>query len=218
MKGTMFTGIIRHVGRVSAVADRGGGRRLSVDLGPLADGLRVGDSVAVSGACLTAAEVSGSQVEFDVVAETLRQTTLGKLSTGSKVNLERALTAGQALDGHLVQGHVDGRATVREVRRGGQWVVTFGAPRELAAQLVSKGSIAVDGVSLTPAEVSAEGFSVALIPTTLAETTLTDLRGGDEVNIELDVIGKYVRAYLQQIATAGGDGVTLEKLKRAGFA
>ena len=219
----MFTGIIRHVGVVEAVRRSAGGARLAIDLGPLAKGLAPGDSVAVNGVCLTAAEVRGSRVEFDVVSETLSRTTLGALGPGDPVNLERALAVGGRLDGHLVQGHVDGVATVHAVSTGAQRGLEFDAPPDLAAAMVPKGSVAVDGVSLTLVDVAAGRFSVALVPTTLAETTLARLRVGDRVNVETDLIGKYVLKYLQQATGqapgAGAQaGLTPQKLKEAGFA
>ncbi|MFW6132578.1 MAG: riboflavin synthase [Planctomycetota bacterium] len=212
----MFTGIIRHVGRLRDVTGSAGGRRLTIELGPLADRLAGGDSVCVSGACLTAAEVRGDAGAFDVVAETLGRTTLGDLLAGDRVNLEPALTPSDGLDGHLVQGHVDGLAEVRDVRTGGGHVVELAAVG-LTEQMVPKGSVAIDGVSLTLADVRADRFSVALIPTTLGETTLADLAPGSRVNVELDVIGKYVRRYLDQLAGSGGH-VTLQSLRDAGFA
>ena len=175
----------------------------------------IADSVAVSGACLTVAAVEGSEAEFDVVAETLQRTTLGGLRAGAKVNLERSLKLSDGLDGHLVQGHVDGVAEVRAIRRGGRWEVEF-ASVELSRQMIAKGSVAIDGVSLTLLEVGAGSFSVALIPTTLEKTTLGELAVGSKVNVEVDVIGKYVRKCLQQLTTGGG--LTLEKLRQAGFA
>lgn len=219
----MFTGIIRHVGVVRAVRPGQAGARVTIDVGPLADGLDRGDSVAVSGACLTAAACRGGEAEFDVVPETLARTTLGALRPGAKVNLERALALGSPVDGHLVQGHVDGVAVVRRVRTGPEHVVELEAPGELIAGMVPKGSVAVDGVSLTLVAAAGGWFSVALIPITLAETTLGDLAVGQQVNIETDLIGKYVLAYLREMAggeaaAAGGAGVTLRKLREAGFA
>ncbi len=214
----MFTGIIRHVGAVRDVQPAGGGLRLTIDLGPLAEGLGEGDSVAVAGACLTVCGQSGAEASFDVVAETVSRTTLGDLTSGAKVNLERSLAVGATLDGHFVQGHVDGVATVRSVDRGANaWRTEFAAPADVTDTLVAKGSVAVDGVSLTVADVGKGSFSVALIPTTLAETTLADLAVGDRVNVETDVIGKYVRRCLDQIAGPGG-GLTMDKLREAGFA
>ena len=214
----MFTGFIRHVGVVKDVRQTSAGAGLRVDLGPLAEGLAAGDSVAVSGACLTASLVEGATAEFDVVAETLARSTLGGLRPGSKVNLERALRLGDGLDGHWVQGHVDGIAAVRSIRRQGQWVVTFQAPPELTDAMIPKGSVAVDGVSLTLVEVSQGRFSVVLIPTTLSETTLAELSPGREVNVETDLIGKYVRQYLQRLGEEDASRrLSIDKLRDAGF-
>jgi len=212
----MFTGIIQHVGRLLSAHAAAAGRRLSIDLGPLAELLKAGDSVAVNGACLTVSGLDGRAAAFDVVAETLARTTLGRLRADSKVNLERSLRAGDGLEGHMVAGHIDGTAEVASVRRGGDWTVAFSAPRELIELMVPKGSVAVDGVSLTLAEVAEGRFTVALVPTTLQNTTLGDLTSGDAVNVESDVIGKYVQKYLAGHLGAGG--LTLEKLKQAGFA
>jgi len=187
-----------------------------IDLGPLVEGLSVGDSVAVAGACLTVANLKGSAAEFDVVAETLSRTTLGSLTPAARVNLERPLRLGDPIDGHLVQGHVDGVAKVLSVTGGGQHVVEFAAPAELTGALVPKGSITVNGVSLTLLDVAEGQFSIALIPSTLARTTLGSLATGAKVNVETDIIGKYVRRYLQG-NDAPADGLTLEKLKETGF-
>ncbi len=213
----MFTGIVKHVGRVTAIASARGGRRLSIDMGPLAKGLQLGDSVAVNGACLTAAEIAGGVVAFDVVAETLDKSTLGKLAAGGAVNLELAMLASGRLDGHIVQGHVDGVAEVTDIRRGDRWDVTFRGEAQLVGLMVPKGSVAIDGVSLTLAGVDVSTFTVALIPTTLAETTLADLATGRRVNVETDVIGKYVQRYLQQMVSGQGGSLTLDKLRSAGF-
>ena len=218
----MFTGIVRHVGRIESTRSAAGGARLAIDLGPLAAGLKLGDSVAVSGACLTVTALDGSRASFDVVAETLRRTTLGSLTSGARVNLERSLSLGQTLDGHLVQGHVDGVATVRSAgrpERDGGRLWEFAAEAGLVGQMVAKGSVAIDGVSLTLVDVADERFSVALIPTTLAETTLADLAVGATVNVETDLIGKYVLRYLRQMtgSAAAPDGLSLDKLRQAGF-
>lgn len=219
----MFTGIIRYVGTVLDVRPGEGGCRLRLDVGPLARNLKRGDSLAVNGVCLTAESVSPPAAEFDAVAETLSRSTLGRLRAGAKVNLEPALSAEGRFDGHIVQGHVDGLATVTRVSVRQPWTVEFAAPRELTDQMVPKGSVALDGVSLTLAEVRDGAFGVALIPTTLAETTLKQLAIGDAVNVEIDVLGKYVRRCLRQmleersVETSPG-GLTLEKLRRAGFA
>lgn len=213
----MFTGIIQHVGTVVQVRSIRGGKRLRIDAGPIAGSLAPGGSVAVDGACLTVAAAAGGEAEFDAVPETLARTTLGQLAQGSAVNLEPALAAGAPLDGHIVQGHVDGMATVVGAERaGGAHMLRLAAPAELVAQMVPKGSVALAGVSLTLVDVGGEGFSVALVPTTLQRTTLGKVKPSDSVNLELDVIGKYVRRYLHELA--GGGGVTIEKLREEGFA
>ena len=194
-----------------------------MDIGSLAEGLSLGDSVAVNGACLTVAELNGRRGEFDVVAETLQRTTLGLLRTGRKVNLEKSMTLDQTVGGHLVQGHVDGVAEVRSIDKSAsgssrQWLLELSAPTEITDLMVAKGSVALDGVSLTLVDVCDDLFSVALIPTTLAETNLGELAVGSKVNVEADVIGKYVRRYLHQMATKPAATLTLEKLKEAGFA
>ena len=219
----MFTGIIRHVGEVLTIQSSPSGKRLGIDLGPLAESLSLGDSVAVNGACLTAAAIDASVADFDVVTETLERTTTGELKVGSKVNLETALALGGTLDGHLVQGHIDGIAEVSLVDKGpggsgGGGTIEFSAAKDITHLMVPKGSVTVDGVSLTLAGLSEGGFSVAVIPTTLAETTLSDLTAGAKVNIETDVIGKYVRRYLDQLKNEGGGKLTLDKLREAGFA
>ncbi|MHC4981872.1 MAG: riboflavin synthase [Planctomycetota bacterium] len=212
----MFTGIIRRVGVVRRIGSAAAGKRLVIDVGPIASELSAGDSLAVSGACLTAAAVDAPQAEFDVVAETLSRTTLGLLAIGAKVNLEQSLKVTDRLEGHMVQGHVDGVAEVASICRSGAGHTVLFAAADLARQMVSKGSVAVDGVSLTVVDLTAECFSVALIPSTLENTTLSDLAVGSKVNVEVDVIGKYVRRYLRQLARGGG--LTLDRLKEAGFA
>lgn len=214
----MFTGIVQHVGVVRRTEPAAAGRRLAIDVGPLAEGLRLGDSIAINGACLSATSLDGPAVGFDAVPETLARTNLGRLSAGSRVNLERAMALGGRLDGHLVQGHIDGLARLERVdRTGGQWWVSFTCDRALTDEMVGKGSVALDGVSLTLVDVSDGRFSVALIPMTLRDTTLGERGPGDPVNVETDVLGKYVRRMLGQLAEPGG-GLTLEKLRQAGFA
>jgi riboflavin synthase len=179
----VFTGIVREVGRVASFD----GRRLVVDAQTTP---AEGDSIAVAGVCLTA--VDGSRLAFDVVEETLRRTTLGALEVGDRVNLEPALRAGDPLGGHLVQGHVDGVGRVRAVGE----LVWIDAPAELRRYFAEKGSVTVDGVSLTVAALDADGFAVALVPHTLEVTTLGALEPGDPVNLEVDVLAKYVERLL----------------------
>lgn len=214
----MFTGIIQYVGRVESAAGDSACRRLGIDVGPLAEGLGVGSSVAVDGACLTVSAIDGSRAEFDVVAETLTRTTLGGLAPGSEVNLELPIAAGAPLDGHIVTGHVDGVVEAARVDRSGDsLLLTLAAATELTDEMVEKGSIALAGVSLTLVGVEKGRFSVALVPTTLQRTTLGRLRVGERVNVELDIIGKYVRRRLENLA-GGENHLTIEKLRRAGFA
>jgi riboflavin synthase len=190
----VFTGIVTERGRVAAVdASAGGGVRLVVEAPRTAPATGVGDSIAVNGVCLTAVEVGDSTLAFDAVPETLSRSALGRLTPEARVNLEPALRAGEALGGHIVQGHVDGLGRVRSVEPEGEgrrlW---FDLPAELLRYTVEKGSIAVDGVALTIASLDDGGFAVALIPHTLAETTLDVLAPGDAVNVEVDVLAKYV--------------------------
>ena len=177
----MFTGIVREVGTVASFD----GGRLVVETGNEA---AIGDSVAISGVCLTVTARENGALAFDVVAETLDRTTLGKLTAGARVNVEPSLRAGDPLGGHIVQGHVDGLGSLR--KRGE--LTWFDAPPELNRYCVEKGSIAVDGTSLTVATVDNAGFAVALIPHTLEATTLGSLEPGDPVNLEVDVLAKYV--------------------------
>lgn len=212
----MFTGIVQHVGRVTDVSATSAGKRLRIDLGPLAEALAPGASLAVDGVCLTASAVAGADAEFDAVPETLGRTTLGPLVCGSRVNLERPLAAGDPLDGHIVLGHVDGTARVVRVDRSTSGHVVHLAAAELTGQMVPKGSVALAGVSLTIADLGDGRFSVALVPATLQRTTLGELRSADLVNVELDVIGKYVRGWLAELSGPGG--LTIKKLREAGFA
>lgn len=200
----MFTGIVEAVGRVRAIEPRGEKTRLVIDAPAIAEGLAIGASVAVNGACLTAIEAKDGAIAFEAVRETLDKTSLGALAVGASVNLERALRADGRLDGHIVQGHVDATGRVRAVERRGDDVrFAVACDAAFAELLVPKGSVAIDGVSLTVVGVEAEGFDVALIPHTLAATTLGSRRPGDPVNLEADVLGKYVRKYLAQVVGAG---------------
>lgn len=194
----MFTGIVEALGRVERMAPEGAGWRLAVRVpAGLAPDLSRGDSVAVSGACLTVVEREDGRLAFDVSEETLRVTTLGDLAAGDPVNLERPLRLGAPLGGHLVLGHVDGIGRVAAVApEGAGRRLSIEVPPTLRSLLIPKGSVAVDGVSLTVAGFEATGFSVAVIPHTLAETTLGVRTMGARVNLEMDVLGKYVRALL----------------------
>ena len=189
----MFTGLVREVGTVASMVDG----RLTIQAPETARGAELGDSVAIDGACLTVVACDDSTLSFDAVPETLSRTALGTLEQGSRVNLEPALRAGEPLGGHYVQGHVDGVGTVRSVQPEGDGTrVGFEAPAELLRYVVEKGSIAVQGTSLTVAAVDDAGFEVALIPHTLQATTLGDLAPGQQVNLETDVLAKYVEKLL----------------------
>ena len=196
----MFTGIVESVGRITGLEARADGSLLRIQAGALSEGVRIGDSVALDGCCLTVVRVDGEELCFEAVAETLALTSIGERKAGDRLNLERALPASGRLDGHIVQGHVDGTGQVRGIERSGDDVrMTIGCDRALAELFVPKGSVAIDGVSLTVVDPRADAFSVALIPHTLAVTTLGDREPGDRVNLEADVIGKYVRHYLTQL-------------------
>jgi len=200
----MFTGIVETIGRVVSIAPHGEKTRLAIEAPIVAAGLPIGASVAVSGTCLTAVEVAGGSVVFEAVRETLDRSALGDLRVGSAVNLERAMRADGRLDGHIVQGHVDGIGRVRAVERRGDDVrFAVDCDADFRDLLVPKGSVAIDGVSLTVVEVDEHGFDVALIPHTLAVTTLGERRPGDRVNLEADVLGKYVKKYVERVVGAG---------------
>jgi riboflavin synthase len=188
----MFTGLVEATAQVRSVEPDGDGVRLEVET-PLAAELEHGDSIAVNGVCLTAVEPDGGRFRADVMAETLRRSSLGPLGAGDEVNVELALRAGDRLGGHMVQGHVDDTGTVESVvEEGFARVVRIAADPELLRYVVEKGSIAVDGVSLTVASVDDTGFSVSLIPETLERTTLGRAAPGGVVNLEVDVLAKYV--------------------------
>ena len=193
----MFTGLIREVGRVAAVDGGAEGVRLTIDAPETARGARLGDSIALSGVCLTVVDCSDGRLAFDAVPETLARSSLQTLEPGSRVNVEPALRAGEPLGGHYVQGHVDGVGRVRSVEPEGDgrriWV---DAPAELMRYVVEKGSVAVEGTSLTVADLDRSGFAVALIPHTLEDTTLGELEPGAPVNLEADVLAKYVERLL----------------------
>ena len=187
----MFTGIVRERGRVVSAESNGGGVHLRI-AAPETAGAALGDSIAVSGCCLTVTAADGETLEFDAVPETIARTTLGGLEPGAEVNLEPALRAGEPLGGHFVQGHVDGRARVQALEREGEGSrLRLQLPPELHRYCVEKGSLAVDGVSLTIAALYEGGVEIALVPFTLEHTTLGALAPGDEVNVEVDLLAKY---------------------------
>jgi riboflavin synthase len=216
----VFTGIIEVIGIVQEFSRQAEGARVHIAAGPLAEGLRIGESIAVEGACLTVAALRGNGFAADLSVETLKRTTLGRLRAGARVNLERPLRLGDRLGGHLVTGHVDGVGQLAErVPQGDGEFIRIRFPRELGSLLVMKGSIAVDGISLTVAELSHDAFGVAIIPHTLAHTTLRDKRVGDPVNLEADLLGKHVARLLAgRFEATGQAGLTLAMLQEHGFA
>jgi riboflavin synthase len=189
----MFTGIIEELGHVRTIERRGQDAWIVIEAQTVTEGSRDGDSISVNGVCLTALEVKHDSFAADVSKETLLRSTLGSLKPGSPVNLERAVTPATRLGGHLVQGHVDARGKFLGAQNHGEsWTFRFAYPKEVARYLVFKGSIAVDGVSLTIANLTDEYFEIAVIPKTFEVTNFSQLRPGDEVNMEVDVIAKYV--------------------------
>jgi riboflavin synthase len=196
----MFTGIVEHVGKIRGIDRKSDLAELQIELGPIASGVKLGDSIAVAGVCLTVTAIEPDVYRFDAIPETLERTRIGQLEPGDPVNLERAMAAAGRLDGHIVQGHVDGVGRIRRFERErSEALLHVECDPDLANQLVDKGSVTIDGVSLTVVQVVEDGFHVALIPHTLEVTTLSDLSIGDPVNLEVDVFGKYVKQYLDRV-------------------
>lgn len=193
----MFTGIIEELGRVRNVEKRGDNARLVIEARVVIEDIHEGDSIAVNGVCLTALNVEKDSFSADISRETQDRSTLGRLTSGASVNLERSVTPVTRLGGHLVQGHVDARGTfVRSIDHGGSWTVRIAYPPEIARYLVFKGSVAVEGISLTIAALAEDYFEIAIIPKTWEVTNFSQLRSGEEVNLEVDVIAKYVERIL----------------------
>ncbi len=215
----MFTGIIEEIGRVDTVQRKEGGMVLGIHAPALAAGLRLGDSLAVNGACLTVTQkAQPATLFFDVSLETLTRTGLGTLRPGDSVNLEPALTLNKPLGGHLVTGHVDGQATLTAIRSMGEMVeMTFEVPEDLAEMMMEKGSVALDGISLTIASLGENTFTVAVIPHTLKLTTLGARKVGDTLNLETDMIGKYVRRFLTASEKKPNTSLSLDFLAEHGF-
>jgi riboflavin synthase len=212
----MFTGIIEEMGTVKALRREAGAARLSLSAATVLEGTALGDSISVNGVCLTVVELGKNEFSADVAVETLRVTNLGEFKAGARVNLERALQLSARIGGHLVSGHVDAVGRLREKRdEGNGWRIFFDAPETVLRYVIKKGSIAIDGVSLTVADVDRAGFSIAMIPHTARLTTLGFKTTGDSVNLESDIIGKYVERLLPGRAEGN---VTLDLLKKNGFA
>jgi riboflavin synthase len=212
----MFTGIIEEMGSVKSLRREAGAARFAVSASTVLGDTALGDSICVNGVCLTVVEMGKTEFSADVAVETLNVTNLGELKTGAKVNLERALQLSARIGGHLVSGHVDAVGHIREKRvEGNGWRMFIDAPDPVLRYVIKKGSIAIDGISLTVADVDKAGFSFAMIPHTAKLTTLGFKTAGDSVNLETDIIGKYVERLLSGRVE---NGVSLELLKKTGFA
>lgn len=219
----MFTGIVEGLGTLAGIHSAGGASRIQVDAGFELKGTRIGDSIAVNGACLTVVALSGSRFSADVSPETLSRTTMGSLRVGERVNVERAMRLSDRLDGHLVSGHIDGTGVIKARQTtGNAIVITVSTDAALTDFMIEKGSLALDGISLTLNAVSLGDFSVSVIPHTASLTTVGFRKPGDRVNIETDMIGKYVKRFLYPGADASGKmetvkGIDRSFLARAGF-
>ena len=213
----MFTGLIEKICLVKDIRRNAESMLLAIDLGELATKSKTGDSIAISGACLTIARLQGGLASFDVSAETLAKSTLGKLKPSSEVNVERSLKASDRFGGHFVLGHVDGTATINTIDKSGKFAdIKFAVKADLLDAIVVKGSVAVDGISLTIATVDQNGFGVSIIPETLKRTTLGKAKIGDCVNIETDIIVKTIKRQLDEILPKK-QGLTAEKLRQLGY-
>ncbi|HWR57539.1 MAG TPA: riboflavin synthase [Thermodesulfovibrionales bacterium] len=215
----MFTGIILELGSIVSLNRRGGGASLTVASGSLSTNAAVGDSIAINGCCLTVVRIDGDMLTFDLSDETLNSTNLGQLRAGDRVNLEPSLRADGKLGGHFVTGHVDAVGKIRtKTMVGDAFKIVIDAPEQVTGILVEKGSVSVDGISLTVVEVSVETFSIVIIPHTAKVTTIGFKNAGDSVNLEADIIGKYVARLLNiRRPASGSDDRLLKSLKNAGF-
>ncbi len=214
----MFTGIIEELGEIASLDNYAGGAKIKIVAHIVTENTNEGDSIAVNGVCLTALNIKKDSFTADVSRETLNRSTLGNLKIGSKINLERAVTPATRLGGHIVQGHVDGRGKLLQaVQDGDFWTVRVAFPKEIGQYLVLKGSVSVEGISLTIASLADEFFEIAVIPKTWELTNLSSLKSGDAVNLEADVIAKYVERILLY-KEKDAEGITLEKLQNLGFA
>jgi riboflavin synthase len=214
----MFTGIIQAMGKVRTLSRGSAGARLALDAPDLPRPIADGASVCINGACLTVTQSDAIHIEFDVVPETLSRSTLGSLKPGDRVNLEASLRAGDRMDGHIVQGHVDGVARISEIaNEAGGHVIRFAPDEALMPYIIPKGSVAIDGISLTIADVGGGTFDIAIIPTTLEWTTLGSARVGDRVNVETDIVARTIVTTLQRMQGSSDGGVTMEMLREHGF-
>lgn len=195
----MFTGIIKNLGHVKSISNKGNKARLVFSFQNREKHVEKGESIAVNGVCLTAVQINPAEFSADLVQETLNATSLGRLKPGNRVNLERSLRVGDAIGGHFVTGHVDAVGKVEQIiRRGGNWSLLVNAPKTIISKLAVKGSIACDGVSLTVQELNTQSFRVAVIPHTLNVTTLAIKKTGDEINLEIDMLMRYLERHLKK--------------------
>ena len=221
----MFTGIIEGLGTIVGIGSAGQGKRFAIESDFHLDGTKVGDSIAVNGACLTAVMIQGKRFEVDVAPETLAKTTFPKAMVGERINLERALRLSDRLDGHLVSGHIDGKGTLHQkTTLGNAVIVSIGVPESLSRYMIPKGSVAVDGISLTINKVQKDGFEVSVIPHTGGMTTIGFKKPGAMVNVETDMIGKYVERFISQKPnqnkenkSADNSVINMEFLQKSGF-
>jgi riboflavin synthase len=214
----MFTGIVEYTGSVESLDMSAAGGRLCVNAGRLASGLSAGASIAVNGCCLTAVEIAGDVFGADLSPETIRRTAFGEMKPGARVNLERPLTAGKEIGGHFVQGHVDGVGRVAQLSvEGDNWWLGVRVPTDLDRYIALKGSIAIDGVSLTVAGIAGGIVEAAIIPFTFANTNLQALKPGAAVNLEVDIIAKYIERLTEARRTAGSTRLSVERLIEEGF-
>ena len=215
----MFTGIVEEVGTVRTVQRTGTYSFIEIQAKKVLEDVHLGDSIAVNGVCLTVTSFTSDSFRADVMNETLSRSSLGTLKNGSPVDLERAMAAGGRFGGHIVSGHIDGTGTITDIKKDGiaHWY-TVSAPAEILRYIVEKGSIAIDGISLTVAKVTETSFSVSIIPHTAAETVLSYKKPGDIVNLENDIIGKYIEKLMQPApAEKTESGITMEFLAKNGF-
>jgi riboflavin synthase len=213
----MFTGLIESVCQVKSLGKTSGSMQITIDLGSLVKDTRIGESISINGVCLTVTSISGQVATFDVSGQTLERSAIATLKIGDKVNVERAMLATARFGGHFVQGHIDGTAKIKNITRQGQFAeFQFAAGCDLLNQMVPKGSVAIDGISLTIASMDANSFTVAVIPQTLCNTTLAIAKAGDIVNIETDIITKVVKKQLEAILPAR-EALSMDKLRQMGF-
>lgn len=214
----MFTGIVEEVGKIARIEKNGVTGKLSIIADTVLEGTKIGDSIAVNGVCLTVTSLNGSSFTADVMGETFRRSSLGNLQVGSTVNLERAMPADGRFGGHIVSGHIDGMGEIISIEPEGTAVwYTLSAPIEILQGIVEKGSIAIDGISLTVARITTKDFAVSIIPHTGGNTILSQKKVGDKVNLENDIIGKYVQKFLEPQQEQKESNITEDFLRKYGF-